>query len=151
MRAIVQRVSKAEVRVEGKVVAQIGRGLVVLCGVFEYDTDEDLHWMAKRIANLRIFADENGKMNLSALAVDAEVLLVSQFTLCADIKKGNRPSFTEAMEAGKAKEVMDRLADEIRRFGISVSCGVFGARMEVFLVNDGPVTILLDSRLFRGA
>jgi len=149
MRAVVQRVSQASVSVEGKVVSQIGNGFLVLCGVFGYDEDADAQWMAKRIANLRVFPDKDGKMNLSPLDVKAEILLVSQFTLCADIRKGNRPSFIEAMEPAKAEAMLATLTRAIESYGLTVKGGVFGAKMQVSLVNDGPVTILLDSRLFR--
>ncbi len=149
MRSVVQRVQRAEVRVDGEKVAAIGPGFLVLTGVFEYDEDRDLEWMARRIAQLRVFADDEGRMNLSPLDVGAEILLVSQFTLCANIKKGNRPSFTPAMAPEPAAEMVQRLADILSERGLVVRTGVFGAMMEVELVNDGPVTIVLDSREFR--
>ncbi len=149
MRAVVQRVSSASVRVNGEDFSEIEQGLLVLCGVFGYDNDEDTEWMARRIANLRVFSDEAGKMNLSPIDVNAEVLLVSQFTLCADIRKGNRPSCIDAMEPERAKKIIEELASRISGYGLSVKMGQFGALMKVSLVNDGPVTILLDSRLFR--
>ena len=149
MRAVVQRVSQASVTVDGEVISQIGAGFLVLCGVFDYDEEADAQWMARRIANLRVFPDQDGKMNLSPLDVKAEILLISQFTLCADIKKGNRPSFTEAMEPAKAEAMLTALARAIEGYGLTVKGGIFGAKMQVSLVNDGPVTILLDSRLFR--
>jgi len=149
MRAVVQRVERAAVRVGGETVAAIGRGFLVLAGVFDYDREDDVAWMAKRIAQLRIFPDSEGKMNLSPLDLGAEILLVSQFTLCANIRKGNRPSFTPAMAPEPAAELINRLAQAIQAFGLTVSTGVFGAFMEVELVNEGPVTILLDSREFR--
>lgn len=121
----------------------------MLCGAFDYDTDDDVDWLARRIANLRIFADSDGKMNLSPIEVGGEILLVSQFTLCADVKKGNRPSFSSAMEPQKAKAMIDKLASAIASYGLKVKTGSFGSLMKVSLVNDGPVTILLDSRLFR--
>lgn len=149
MRSVVQRVQRAEVRVDGEKVAAIGPGFLVLTGVFEYDEDRDLEWMARRIAQLRVFADDEGRMNLSPLDAGAEILLVSQFTLCANIKKGNRPSFTPAMAPEPAAEMVQRLADILSERGLVVRTGVFGAMMEVELVNDGPVTIVLDSREFR--
>ncbi len=149
MRSVVQRVLCASVTVDGLRVAEIGQGFLVLCGVFDYDNEEDVSWTAKRIANLRIFPDSAGKMNLAPTDVSAEILLVSQFTLCADVKKGNRPSFVEAMEPDSAKKLLENLAESIRAFGVTVKTGVFGALMQVSLTNDGPVTILLDSRLFR--
>ena len=149
MRSIVQRVSRAEVRVGGELVSSIGRGFLVLTGVFDYDTDEDMTWMAKRIAQLRVFADAEGKMNLSPQDVSGEILLVSQFTLCANIKKGNRPSFIAAMEPQAAEAMVMRLAEALRGYGLNVQTGRFGAMMDVELVNNGPVTIVLDSREFR--
>jgi D-aminoacyl-tRNA deacylase len=149
MRSIVQRVARASVNVGGDQVSSIGKGFLVLTGVFGYDNDSDLEWMAKRIAQLRVFADEEGKMNLALNEAGGEVLLVSQFTLCANIKKGNRPSFIEAMEPNAAEEMVKRLGDTLKGYGFAVQTGVFGAMMDVELVNDGPVTIVLDSREFR--
>ncbi len=149
MRSIVQRVSRASVSVSGSHVSSIGKGFLVLTGVFGYDNDNDLEWMAKRIAQLRVFADEEGKMNLALSEAGGEVLLVSQFTLCANIKKGNRPSFIEAMEPSAAEEMVKRLGEAIKGYGVTVQTGVFGAMMDVELVNEGPVTIVLDSREFR--
>jgi len=149
VRSIVQRVSRAEVRVGGELVSSIGQGFLVLTGVFDYDTDEDMTWMAKRIAQLRVFADAEGKMNLSPQDVSGEILLVSQFTLCANIKKGNRPSFIAAMEPQAAEAMVMRLAEALRGYGLNVQTGRFGAMMDVELVNNGPVTIVLDSREFR--
>jgi len=147
MRCVVQRVAEASVTVAGRRVAEIGRGLLVLAGVSRGDDEKDLAWMAKRIAHLRIFPDAEGKMNLGPLEVGAGILLVSQFTLCANIRKGNRPSFVEAMEPVVAEQMVERLADAIAGFGLSVKTGRFGALMNVALVNEGPVTIILDSQL----
>lgn len=149
MRSVVQRVQRAEVRVGGEAVAAIGAGFLVLTGVFEHDDDKDLEWMARRIAQLRVFADAEGRMNLGPMDISAEILLVSQFTLCANIKKGNRPSFIPAMAPEQAAEMVQRLAKALAERGLTVRTGVFGAMMEVELVNDGPVTIVLDSREFR--
>jgi D-aminoacyl-tRNA deacylase len=149
VRSIVQRVKRAEVRVGDELVSSIGQGFLVLTGVFEYDNDEDLAWTAKRIAQLRVFADGEGKMNLSPQDITGEILLVSQFTLCANIKKGNRPSFIAAMEPQAAEAMVARLADALRGYNLKVQTGRFGAMMDVELVNDGPVTIVLDSREFR--
>ncbi len=149
MRSVIQRVQRVEVRVVGETVAAIGPGFLVLTGVFEYDDDKDLEWMARRIAQLRVFADAEGRMNLGPTDVGAEILLVSQFTLCANIKKGNRPSFMPAMAPEPAAEMVQRLAGALTERGLTVRTGVFGAMMEVELVNDGPVTIVLDSREFR--
>jgi len=128
-------------------VAAINKGLLVLIGIFSGDEENDVAWMAKRIAHLRIFPDAEGRMNVGPAEVGAEILLVSQFTLCANVKKGNRPSFIEAMEPARAESMVNLLAASIEEYGLSVKTGEFGAHMEVALVNDGPVTILLDSRL----
>ena len=147
MRCVVQRVSSAEVTVGAKTVAAIDKGLLVLVGIFDGDDEKDLAWMARRIAHLRIFPDAEGKMNLAPAEVGAEILLVSQFTLCANIRKGNRPSFIEAMDPARAEPMVSRLASAVSEYGLPVKTGEFGAHMKVALVNDGPVTILLDSRL----
>lgn len=147
MRCVVQRVSEASVTVAGERVAAVSDGFLVLVGVFREDGEQDLAWMAKRIAHLRVFSDAEGKMNLALAEVKGEILLVSQFTLCANIKKGNRPSFVQAMDAAAAEAMVNRLATALREYGLPVATGRFGAHMEVTLVNDGPVTILLDSRL----
>jgi len=149
MRAVVQRVHRAEVRVDGVPVATIGRGFLVLVGVFAEDGREDLTWMAKRIAQLRVFPDDDGKMNLSPLDIGGEILLVSQFTLCANVKKGNRPSFINAMAPEPAEAIVLDLGKAIGEYGLQVKTGAFGAMMDVELVNHGPVTIVLDSREFR--
>lgn len=146
MRLLLQRVSEASVTVDEEVVGQIGRGLLVLVGAGEGDTDEDLEYCVDKTANLRIFADEEGKMNLSVKDIGGDVLVVSQFTLYADTSQGRRPSFFGAMDPGPAEEMCDRYAERLREEGIErVEEGVFGEMMEVDLVNDGPVTIWLDS------
>jgi len=147
MRCVVQRVTEASITVGGARLVTIGKGLAVLVGVSREDEERDLEWMAKRIAHLRIFPDAEGKMNLAPSMAGAEILLVSQFTLCANVRKGNRPSFAEAMEPNQAEAMMIRLADAISDYGLQVKTGKFGAHMMVSLVNDGPVTIILDSRL----
>lgn len=146
MRAVIQRVKGARVRVEGETVGSIERGILVFVGVEKGDGGEDLEYMARKIVNLRIFEDEKGQMNLSLKEVGGEVLLVSQFTLLGDARKGRRPSFDRAEEPKRAEELYLSLGDLIEREGIRVKKGVFRAMMEVELVNDGPVTILLDSR-----
>ncbi len=146
MRAVIQRVKGARVRVEGRTVGSIGRGVLAFVGVEKGDDRKDLEYMARKIVNLRIFEDQKGQMNLSLKDVGGEVLLVSQFTLLGDARKGRRPSFERAEEPGRAEELYLALGELIEREGIRVERGVFRAMMEVDLVNDGPVTILLDSR-----
>ncbi|MCL5961564.1 MAG: D-aminoacyl-tRNA deacylase [Chloroflexi bacterium] len=147
MRAVVQRVSEASVTVEDRVVGSIGCGLVVLLGVGRDDSEEQANALARKIANLRIFTDEAGKFNLSAPEVGAEVLVVSQFTLYADARKGRRPSFIEAAAPEKARALVDCFADRIRELGLPVASGVFQAHMLVKIFNDGPVTIVLDTEI----
>jgi len=146
MRAVVQRVSRAAVRVEGRVAGEVGRGLLVLLGVAAGDAEEDARWMADKLAQLRIFVDEGGKMNRSVADVSGGVLLVSQFTLLADARKGNRPSFAAAAAPEAASALYEQVRAALAARGLPVATGVFRAHMEVELVNDGPVTILLDSR-----
>jgi D-tyrosyl-tRNA(Tyr) deacylase len=149
MRAVVQRVSRAEVRVEGRVTGAIGRGLLVLLGVAEGDGEEAARLVADKLAALRIFEDADGKMNLPLAEVRGEVLVVSQFTLLGDVRKGNRPSFTGAAQPDPARVLYERVCALLREKGLRVATGVFRAHMEVESVNDGPVTLLLDSsRLF---
>jgi len=144
MRAVVQRVSKASVSVEEKVVGSIGRGLVVLLGVTHDDGEEEARFLAKKIANLRIFADEQSKFNLSALEVGAEALVVSQFTLYGDARKGRRPSFTKAAPPQLAEPLVEKFVALLEEEGLHVETGIFGAMMLVEIHNDGPVTIILD-------
>ena len=146
MRAVVQRVSGASVTVEGKIVGTIGRGVLALVGVRQDDTESDSEYIADKIATLRIFEDEAGKMNLSLQDVNGEVLLVSQFTLYGDCRKGRRPSFTVSASGEHAKTLYESVSRRIAENGIRVQTGIFGTMMEVHLVNDGPVTLLLDSR-----
>ena len=145
MRFVIQVVSKAEVSAEGELTGRIGKGYAVLIGVGRDDTEEIADKMIKKLLGLRIFADENGKTNLDLAAVGGEVLLVSQFTLYADCKKGNRPSFVHAGLPEMAEPMFNYIADKCRAAGMSVQTGVFGAFMKVSLVNDGPFTIVLDS------
>jgi D-tyrosyl-tRNA(Tyr) deacylase len=144
MRAVVQRVTKASVSVEGKTVGNIGRGLVVLLGVTHDDGEEEARFLANKIANLRIFADEQGKFNLSALEVEAHALVVSQFTLYGDVRKGRRPSFTEAARPEVAEPLVEKFVAFLEEQGLHVQTGVFGAMMLVEIHNDGPVTIILN-------
>lgn len=146
MRAVIQRVTEASVTVDRKVIGKIGRGLLVLVGVEKGDGGEDIDYMVSKIAGLRIFEDEDGKMDRSVQDVGGSVLAVSQFTLLADVRKGRRPSFTGAEEPGQAKDMFHLFVDRLKESGLPVETGEFQAHMAVSLVNDGPVTILLDSR-----
>lgn len=145
MRAVLQRVSRAEVTVDGEQVASIGTGYLVLLGVTHSDGESDARYIADKIASLRLFENEAGKINLGITDIGGEVLLVSQFTLYADCRKGRRPSFTDAAPPEMADRLYQRVAEMLREAGLPVQTGVFGAHMQVALVNDGPVTILLDS------
>lgn len=145
MRAVVQRVSQARVAVNQTVVGEIGRGLCVLVGVGKQDTSTKADFLADKITNLRVFEDEEGKMNRSVIDVGGEALVISQFTLYGDCRKGNRPSFTEAAPADQAEQLYQRLAARLRAANVKVATGRFKAHMEVSLVNDGPVTLILES------
>ena len=145
MRAVVQRVKTAKVVVEGDVVGEIGPGLLILLGVGEEDADEDADYLASKIAHLRIFGDDEGKMNLSLLETGGEALVVSQFTLWGDCTKGRRPSFVRAADPGVANGLYQQFITLLKGMGIRVAEGKFQEMMDVHLVNDGPVTILLDS------
>lgn len=144
MRAVVQRVSQALVSVEGEVVGAIGRGVVVLVGVTHDDTEEQAAWLARKVASLRIFEDSEGKMNAGLIDVDGAALVVSQFTLYADARKGRRPGFTDAALPEVAEPLVEHFAQALRGHGVPVETGVFGAHMLVEIHNDGPVTILLE-------
>ena len=145
MRAVVQRVSRAQVRVEGKIIGEIGKGLLILLGVGKEDTPAAGATLLDKIIHLRIFDDEAGKMNLSLLDCGGELMIISQFTLYADCRKGRRPSFTEAGSPEAANFLYGDFVEQAKRKGIRVSTGIFQARMEVELVNSGPVTIALDT------
>ncbi|NIN66375.1 MAG: D-tyrosyl-tRNA(Tyr) deacylase [Anaerolineae bacterium] len=144
MRAVVQRVSKASVSVEGRPVGSIGQGLVVLLGIAHDDGEEEARFLADKTANLRIFTDDEGKFNLSALEVGAEALVVSQFTLYGDARKGRRPSFTKAAPPDVAAPLVDKFVKFLEQEGLHVETGIFGAMMAVEIHNDGPVTIILE-------
>lgn len=146
MRCVVQRVSSASVTVNGQIVGQIGKGLMVLVGVSQGDGEKDIQYMADKLPNLRIFEDEQGKMNLSLLDAGGAILAVSQFTLLGDARGGRRPSFIEAARPETANPMYEDLVRRLKETGLTVETGVFQAEMAVSLVNDGPVTILLDSR-----
>lgn len=145
MRAVVQRVKQARVEVEGRIVGETGKGLLIFLGVGEGDTEQDSEQLAKKITHLRIFSDDQGLMNLSLVEMGGEALVVSQFTLWGDCRKGRRPSFTRAAPPGRAKELYEVFISVLRGLGLRVSTGEFQAVMEVHLINDGPVTLLLDS------
>jgi len=145
MRAVVQRVTRAQVTVNGEVTGKIARGLLVLLGVTHLDTESDADYLADKIAGLRIFEDEAGKMNLSVRDVNGGILVVSQFTLYGDVRRGKRPSFDAAASPQQARTLYEYFVERIRSLGLSCATGRFQERMQVELVNDGPVTILLDS------
>ena len=146
MRAVVQRVTEASVTVEGEVIGNIGRGFMVLLGVHRNDGPSDGDYIADKIVNLRIFEDEAGKLNLSLLETGGAVLIISQFTLYGDARKGRRPSFIDAASGEPALQLYESVCDKVAAAGITVARGRFGADMKVHLINDGPVTLLLDSR-----
>ncbi len=146
MRAVVQRVSSAQVYVDGRSTGKIGKGLLIFVGVARGDGEEDVSYFVSKLPEIRIFEDTSGKFNLSLREIDGEMLVVSQFTLYGDCRKGRRPSFTEAEEPSWAKELYERLVSRLREQGIPVQTGEFQAKMEVHLINDGPVTLILDSR-----
>lgn len=145
MRAVLQRVSRAVVSVDGAVVGEIGHGYVVLVGVGHDDSEADARALADKIVGLRLFADPTGKMNLSVADIGGDVLIVSQFTLLADVRKGRRPSFVNAATPDRAAPLVEEVAEEIRLHGIAVPTGVFGAHMQVEMTNDGPVTLVLEA------
>ena len=146
MRAVVQRVSQSKVSVEGEITGQISRGLMVLLGVADGDTVKDAEYMANKVAGLRIFMDEDEKMNLSVKDIGGEILAVSQFTLMGDVRKGKRPSFSDAARPDEANDLYQKFIEFLRSDGLHVEEGVFQTHMMVDLTNDGPVTILLDSK-----
>lgn len=145
MKVVVQRVSEARVKVDGQTVGEIGKGLMLLIGIDENDEKSDADWLVQKILNLRIFGDEDDKLNLSVQDVKGEILCISQFTLIADYKKGNRPSFIKAAKPDKAVPLFDYFKEEISKSGLKTESGIFGADMKVSLINDGPVTIVMDS------
>lgn len=145
MKVVIQRVSEARVKVDGQTVGEIGKGLMLLIGVDENDEKSDADWLVQKILNLRIFGDEEDKLNLSVQDVQGEILCISQFTLIADYKKGNRPSFIKAAKPDKAVPLFEYFKEEISKSRLKTESGIFGADMKVSLINDGPVTIVMDS------
>lgn len=151
MKALLQRVREASVSVEGKETGRIGPGLAVLLGIAPEDSQHDARYLAEKTVNLRIFSDAEGKFNLSALDTGGEILVVSQFTLLADTRKGRRPNFGNAAPPEIAEPLCGYFTEQVRGFGLTVASGLFGAHMVVSIVNDGPVTVMLDSSEKRGA
>lgn len=147
MKAVIQRVKHSDVKINGEIVGSCAQGFMILLGVWQGDTKNDADKLIKKIPNLRIFEDKNGKMNLSCLDIDAEMLVVSQFTLCADCSHGRRPSFVNSAAPDEANALYEYFVEELKSSGVrKVETGKFGADMQVELVNDGPVTIILDSK-----
>nr|MBC7611537.1 D-tyrosyl-tRNA(Tyr) deacylase [Pseudopedobacter sp.] len=147
MRAVLQRVSEASCKVNGEITGSIDQGFLVLLGIEDEDTDQDLVWLSQKIANMRVFSDENDLMNKSLADIDGRVLLISQFTLFAQTKKGNRPSFIRAAKPDKAIPLYEKLILELEKLtGNKIETGIFGSDMKVSLVNDGPVTIVIDTK-----
>ena len=145
MRAVVQRVTYSSVEVDGEIVGEINKGFNVLLGISKEDTEEDMKYIKDKIVNLRVFSDENDKMNLSLLDIKGELLLISQFTLYGDARKGRRPNFMNALGGEEDKKFYDKFIEMMKETGLKVQTGIFGADMKVDIKNDGPVTILLDS------
>jgi len=146
VRALLQRVTYGSVSIDGEVVGEIGPGVVILLGIRQGDTEEDVAYLAQKCVNLRIFADENGNLNRSLLETGGEALIISQFTLYGDTRKGRRPSFTEAARPEVSEPLYDQFVEAVRRYGVRVATGRFGAMMLVKIHNDGPVTLLVESK-----
>ena len=145
MKVLIQRTANASVNIDGKTVSSIGKGILALVGIEKGDTREQVEKLAKKVVNLRIFPDENDKMNLSLLDIQGEMLIVSQFTLCGDCKKGTRPSFDKSAPPQIANELYEYFVSQVKNYGIKTGTGKFGAMMEVSLINDGPVTFMLEA------
>lgn len=145
MKVVIQRVSESSVKVDGIIVGEIGKGLMLLVGIDENDEKTDADWLVQKILSLRIFGDEDEKLNLSVQDIKGEILCISQFTLISDYKKGNRPSFIKAAKPDKAIPLFDYFKEQISNSGLKTESGIFGADMKVSLINDGPVTIVMDS------
>ena len=144
MKLVVQRVLNSDVKVDNKIEGKINKGFMVLCGITHTDTEKEAEYLSKKLCNLRVFEDEQGKMNLSIKDINGELLIISQFTLYADCSNGNRPSFTNAAKPEFANELYEYFLEKCREEGIAVQKGIFGADMKVSLINDGPVTIILE-------
>ncbi|CAA7390249.1 D-aminoacyl-tRNA deacylase [Chryseobacterium fistulae] len=145
MKIVIQRVSESSVKVDREIVGEIGKGLMLLVGIEENDQKTDADWLVQKVLNLRIFGDQEGKLNLSILDISGEILCISQFTLIADYKKGNRPSFIKAAKPHTAIPLFDYFKEQLTLSGLKIQSGIFGADMKVSLINDGPVTIVMDS------
>lgn len=146
MRGIIQRVKSSSVKVDGKITGEINKGIMILFGVGKEDSDKDLDYLVDKTVNLRIFNDDDGKMNLSVKDIKGEILIIPQFTLYGDVRKGRRPSFTDSASPEIGKEYFEKFIDRLKNEGLKVESGIFGADMDVELINNGPVTIILDSR-----
>lgn len=146
MRAVIQRVKYSSVTVDGNILGEIGNGLLVLLGVTHTDTEKEVNWLAAKVKDLRIFEDEEGKMNLGLEDIKGELLVISQFTLYGNCIKGRRPGFTEAARPDLAEPLYEKFLEKCRSFGIKTECGKFGADMKVELLNDGPVTMIIDTK-----
>ncbi|MEQ3307771.1 D-aminoacyl-tRNA deacylase [Fusobacterium varium] len=146
MRAVIQRVKHSSVTVDGNILGEIGNGLLVLLGVTHTDTEKEVNWLATKVKDLRIFEDEEGKMNLGLEDIKGELLVISQFTLYGNCIKGRRPGFTEAARPDLAEPLYEKFLEKCRSFGIKTECGKFGADMKVELLNDGPVTMIIDTK-----
>lgn len=146
MKIVIQRVTESYVEVNKQIVGKINQGLMLLIGIDETDTQDDANWLIQKILNLRIFSDQDGKLNLSVLDIKGELLCISQFTLIAEYKKGNRPSFIKAMNPDGAIKLFEYFKDKLKKSQLKIESGIFGADMKISLVNDGPVTIVMDSK-----
>ena len=146
MRVVIQRVSEASVKVDNQIVGEIGKGLMLLIGVDESDENSDADWLVKKILDVRVFSDDEGKMNHSVKDINGEILCISQFTLISDYKKGNRPSYIKAARPEKAIPLFEYFKDEMKKSGLKTESGIFGADMKVSLITDGPVTLVFDSK-----
>ena len=146
MKVVLQRVSEASVKVDNKIVGKIGNGLMLLIGVDENDDHVDADWLVKKVIDVRVFSDEAGKMNHSVKDIKGEILCISQFTLISDYKKGNRPSYIKAAKPDKAIPLFEYFKEELKKSGLKIESGIFGADMKVSLINDGPVTLVFDSK-----